>query len=280
MPITAPCVHWHSTKKYSNTKGYNVNRIKVYQRQNSTKVFLKSTQLTLRSSLSSGCDGVDFCSVEHECLEIKLTACCKSVNEPNYATTCDVTPGLWEWKWGRKKISSLCCKTRADLLTWSNAGGLLKSWRHWRRHYPTIHTHTHTEISKPTVFFGFFAKEWSVCQRIPDTPVKAVNSNVFFMAHYCRTTLQPYSCDSAGQMSVWSLRATKAWAWTGGWWSSSGSLTPSSLTPKSPSSTTSPSRTDSSVSFPMELCFMRWGGIGTVTVRSVDCGTIYQKATF
>lgn len=61
-------------------------------------------------------------------------------------------------------------------------------------------------------------------------------------------------------MSVLYLRETRAWAWTGGWWSCSGSLTHSSLTPRSLFCMTSLWRTGWSASFQTEPSFMHWGG--------------------
>lgn len=109
---------------------------------------------------------------------------------------------------------------------------------------------------------AWFAKTSLACQHIIDMLVKlSVSSVVTFEPESCRTTPPPYSSASAGRTSAWCLRATRAWVLTGAWWSCSGFLTPSSSTPRSPSSMTSPWRTGWFASSPTGPSFTRWGGI-------------------
>jgi len=141
-------------------------------------------------------------------------------------------------------------KTRADLLTWSTAAVDHCCLGHRGALGPEVHK-------------AFFPKkpDLSFSMLLISLLKKNLSSTVNSVPQSFRTTLPPYFSANAGRTSAWCLRATRVWALTGGWWSSSGSLTHSLWTPKNPSSMISPWKTGWSVSSPMGLSFMRWGRI-------------------
>ena len=169
-------------------------------------------------------------------------------------------------EWITKKYVQPPFKTRTDLLTLQ--GWRLfplcapKGWGTWRHQYRTAQKEPESWLMKYMCERrSFVCKKTHVSVSILLTCLLNLYSSsyVTFAPESCRTTPPPSSSASAGQTSAWCSKATRASVWTGGWWSSSGSLTPSSWTPRSPSSTTSLSRTDWSASSPMEPFCTLWG---------------------
>lgn len=175
-----------------------------------------------------------------------------AAHENDHMLTHDVTGGLWKRKVWRKKFNIL--KKQNRLAALKRCRGYYR-FRHWRalgcvKKCP--------KLTNETQLHQAWYLTWLSAYYLIK---KKSSANDLCGSHSCRTTRPPYSSASDGLMSAWCLRATRAWALMGGWSSSSGSQTRLLLTPRSPSSMTSPWRTGWSASSPTGLSFTRWGGV-------------------